>query len=79
MLLGGRQFRPDFFLPEYNLFLEICGFNHMPYYRSRVEQKRATYEKHKLNVVFIKCSTKGMLIKEIEKAIAAKRVDCKPN
>jgi hypothetical protein len=32
LLLAGRQYRPDFFLPEFNLFLEICGYRHMPFY-----------------------------------------------
>ncbi|MDH3938005.1 MAG: hypothetical protein OEV68_11790, partial [candidate division Zixibacteria bacterium] len=36
ILLAGRQFRPDFFLPEHDLFVEICGYGHMPHYRDRV-------------------------------------------
>jgi len=36
ILLSGRQYRPDFFLPKYNLFIELCGYNHMPFYRDRI-------------------------------------------
>ena len=53
MLLHCRQFRPDFFLPELNLFIEICGFTHMPYSRDRMKQKQALYEKCEIEVLFI--------------------------
>lgn len=59
LLLGGRQFRPDFYLPEHNLFIEICGYNHMPFYRDRVAEKRRVYERHKLNVIFIRATSQG--------------------
>jgi very-short-patch-repair endonuclease len=53
ILLGGRQFRPDFYLPDYNLFLEICGYIHMPFYRDRVRNKEKIYARHGLHVIFI--------------------------
>ncbi len=53
MLLEGRQFRPDFYIPDYNLFLEICGYNHQPYYRDRIKLKKRIYEKSGLDAVFI--------------------------
>lgn len=53
MLINGRQFRPDFYLPEYNLFLEICGYNHMPHYRDRIQQKKQIYGKYNLRTIFI--------------------------
>ena len=59
MLLGGRKFRPDFYLPEYNLFVEICGYNHQPYYRDRVKLKRNIYEKNGLKSVFINHDGRG--------------------
>jgi len=69
MLLGGRQFRPDFYLPEYNLFLEICGYVHMPHYRGRVALKKAMYEKHNLKAVFIEYNGRGSLIALIKAAL----------
>jgi hypothetical protein len=53
MLLEGRKFRPDFFLPDFNLFVEICGYNHQPYYRDRINYKKQIYDKNGLNAVFI--------------------------
>jgi hypothetical protein len=61
MLLGGRQFRPDFYLPAHNLFLEICGYNHMPFYRDRLRKKREVYSANGLNVYFIECSKNSEL------------------
>jgi len=63
MLLSGKQFRPDFYLPEYDLFLEICGYNHMPFYRDRIAFKRQIYDKHKMLAVFINYDGKGLLEK----------------
>jgi hypothetical protein len=53
LLLSGRQFRPDFYLPDLGLFIEICGYVHMPFYRDRMEEKRRVYETQGLRVVFI--------------------------
>jgi hypothetical protein len=66
LLLGGRQFRPDFYLPEQNLFIEICGYNHMPFYRDRVAEKRRIYQRHKLNIIFMRATSQGSLIKQLE-------------
>jgi len=69
ILLEGKQYRPDFFLPQFNLFLEICGFGHMPYYSDRVELKRQMYEKHGLRAIFIKYNGRGSLEKMLEGAL----------
>lgn len=61
ILLGGRQFRPDFFLPEHELFVEICGYGHMPHYRDRVRQKQELYEQHGMRAVFVHYAGKGSL------------------
>ena len=65
MLLGGRQFRPDFYLPQHNVFLEICGYSHMPHYRRRVEDKRRVYEQHGMPAVFVVYNGRGSLEKTI--------------
>lgn len=69
ILLEGRQYRPDFFLPDLNLFVEICGYRHMPHYRDRMEFKRRLYEKHNLRAVFISYSGRGSLEKLLETAL----------
>lgn len=65
MLLGGRQFRPDFYLPDYNLFIEICGYNHQPYYRDRRVYKEQIYRKHNLKAVFVNHNGYGDLEEKI--------------
>jgi len=66
MLLGGRQFRPDFYLPDLNLFLEICGYEHMPHYRDRVAEKKAIYDASNLKSLFISYNGKGSLEEKLE-------------
>ncbi|MFH2049524.1 MAG: hypothetical protein ABIJ12_08760 [bacterium] len=61
ILLEGKQYRPDFYLPIFNLFLEICGYGHMPYYTDRVSFKKKAYEKHNMKAVFIFYDGKGSL------------------
>ena len=61
MLIGGRQFRPDFFLPELNLFLEICGYEHMPHYRTRIAQKKEIYDRNGLRALFVHYDGRGPL------------------
>jgi len=61
ILLGGKQYRPDFYLPQYDLFIEICGYNHMPHYRDRVKLKEKAYEKGGLKALFIYYSGRGSL------------------
>lgn len=61
IILAGRQYRPDFYLPDYDLFIEICGYNHMPFYTDRVEQKRQLYACHSMKAVFIVHSGRGSI------------------
>lgn len=75
MLIGGKQFRPDFFLPEQNLFVEICGYGHMPHYRSRMRHKEESYGHSGLKVLFVEHDGKGSLEDKLEAALAAKTED----
>jgi len=69
MLLGGRQFRPDFYLPDFNLFIEICGYNHHPYYRDRRIYKEQIYKKNALRVVFVNHNGTGNLEEKIREKL----------
>lgn len=70
ILLEGRQYRPDFYLPDYDLFLEICGYGHMPFYNDRIAQKQKIYEKCRLKAVFILYRGRGSLEKIIKAELA---------
>jgi len=60
-LLEGKQYRPDFFLPDMELFVEICGYNHMPQYRDRVGFKEKIYERNGLKALFVYYNGRGSL------------------
>jgi len=70
ILLGGKQYRPDFYLPKFNLFLEICGYGHMPYYTDRVSFKKKAYKEHNMKAVFIFYNGKGSLEKLLQEELA---------
>ncbi|MFZ5980389.1 MAG: hypothetical protein ACOYVF_07125 [Candidatus Zixiibacteriota bacterium] len=65
LVIEGRQYRPDFYLPKFNIFLEICGYGHMPHYRERVAFKKQLYQKNGLRVLFIEYSGRGSLEKTL--------------
>ncbi|MFH1688422.1 MAG: hypothetical protein ABIE70_12995 [bacterium] len=69
MLVGGRQVRPDFYLPGVNLFIEICGFNHMPHYRQRVAEKKKMYSAAQLPSVFIDYHNASQLRQQLAAAL----------
>jgi hypothetical protein len=61
ILLDERQYRPDFYLPDHDVFLEICGYGHVPYYNDRIAHKMRIYHKHDLSAVFIYYDGRGSL------------------
>ncbi len=69
ILLDGKQYRPDFFLPDYNLFLEICGYGHMPFYNERIKHKIQIYKKHGLRAVFVHYNGRGSLETKIKEGL----------
>jgi len=75
ILLAGKQYRPDFFLPRHNLFLEICGYNHMPFYTDRIGFKEQLYRKHSLNAIFIRYNGKGSLSAILRRSLGEHGVD----
>lgn len=66
LLLAGRKYRPDFYLPDFDLFVEICGYSHMPFYVDRIEEKRKQYIERGLKAVFIVARSKPELLSKIE-------------
>ena len=71
LLLSGRQFRPDFYLPDSGTFIEICGFTHMPYYCDRMEEKRRIYAAQGLVVHFIEVRSGKPLKSQLEELASA--------
>ena len=78
ILLGGKQYRPDFYLPKYNLFIEICGYGHMPYYTDRAAFKKKVYKKHKMKALFIFYSGKGSLENIIQEELSKYNIPFSP-
>jgi len=75
LLLQGRQYRPDFYLPEYRLFVEMCGYGHMPHYRSRLSWKKKLYEEAGLKAVFIEASSTTAARRKLSELLAELRAN----
>ncbi len=69
LLLAGRQYRPDFFLPDYDLFIEICGFTHMPFYVDRMEEKRRQYAAAGLKAEFLVARRSAELLAQLNELL----------
>lgn len=69
LLLDGRKFRPDFYLPEFDLFLEIAGYTHMPFYRDRLGDKTDIYRKYNLAVKIIRPKNTSDLRGELDRIL----------
>lgn len=74
MLLRGRQLRPDFYLPDYNLFFEICGLRHMPYYDEKYIGKEKVYENSKLDVIIIDADTVKSVELKLLKSLKERKI-----
>lgn len=70
LLLAGRQYRPDFFLPDYDLFLEICGYTHMPFYVDRMVEKRRQYAAAGLKAEFLVARRSAELLAQLNGLLA---------
>lgn len=74
ILLSGRQLRPDFFLLDYNLFIEICGMRKMPYYDERYNSKEKLYEIYNLDVILINAITPQEVEKKLLGTLRDKKI-----
>ena len=76
ILLGKNQLRPDFYLPECNLYIEHLGLLNDDEYRNDWKWRESLYKKYNLNYII----TTENDIKDIDKNLLSKLVqkDCKP-
>jgi hypothetical protein len=74
ILLSGKQLRPDFYLPDHNLFIEICGLRKMPYYDERYNAKEKLYEIYNLDVIIINATTTKSVEKKLLESLKIKKI-----
>lgn len=51
--LGRRFYRPDFYLPDYHLYIEYLGMIADPEYAYKTQLKKIAYHNHHLDVAYI--------------------------
>ena len=74
ILLSGKQLRPDLYLPNHNLFIEICGLRKMPYYDERYKSKEKLYEIYNLDVIIINATTTKSVEKKLLESLKFKKI-----
>jgi hypothetical protein len=74
ILLSGKQLRPDFYLPDYNLFIEICGLRKMPYYDERYNSKEKLYEIYSLDVIIIEANSTKDVENKLLKSFQVRKI-----
>ena len=50
---NSKKFRPDFYLPDFNLYIEYCGLRGQTEYDRTVNYKKRMYRKHSVRIVYI--------------------------
>lgn len=70
VVLNGKKYIPDFYLPKLNLYIEFFGWSHIPNYQSRVEDKMRIYKQNGIDCIYLfhkgSKDLEGILGKELE-------------
>lgn len=53
LMLNGRKYIPDFYLPELNLYVEFFGWSHIPDYQNKVEEKMSAYKENSIDCIYL--------------------------
>lgn len=53
LMLDGRKYIPDFYLPEMNLYIEFFGWSHIPDYQNKVEEKMRVYKENRIDCIYL--------------------------
>ncbi len=51
--LNNRIYYPDFFLPDFNVYIEFFGWCHIPEYQSKVNEKISTYRENNIKCIYL--------------------------
>ena len=49
----GNKYRPDFYLPKYNIYIEFFGLSHIPSYKEKCDEKKSSYAKAKIICIYL--------------------------
>jgi predicted nuclease of restriction endonuclease-like RecB superfamily len=51
--LESKIYRPDFYLPNYQLYIEFFGWTHIPSYQQKTQEKIAAYREHQIACIYL--------------------------
>ena len=49
----GKKYKPDFYLPNYDIYIEFFGLNHIPSYKKECVEKMNSYSRAKMNCIYL--------------------------
>ena len=53
LILRGKRFFPDFYLPKHNLYIEVFGMSDLDFYREKMALKIKEYEENGVNCIYL--------------------------
>jgi predicted nuclease of restriction endonuclease-like RecB superfamily len=51
--LENKIYRPDFCLPNHQLYIEFFGWTHIPSYQQKTQEKIAAYREHQIECIYL--------------------------
>jgi hypothetical protein len=51
--LDYKVYRPDFYLPDHQLYIEFFGWTHIPSYQQKTQEKIAAYQEHQIECIYL--------------------------
>lgn len=67
--LKNRTYYPDFFLPDYNLYIEFFGWAHIPSYQKRMENKILFYSENNIRCIYLYLKGSKYIEKKLEEEL----------
>lgn len=53
LMLNGRKYIPDFYLPKLNFYIEFFGWSHIPDYQNKVDEKMRVYKENSIDCIYL--------------------------
>jgi len=60
---------PDFFLPDFNIYIEFFGWSHIPTYQDKVNEKKSVYRRNNVKCIYLYHKESKYLEENLEKEL----------
>jgi len=67
--LNNKVYYPDFFLPDFNIYIEFFGWSHIPTYQDKVNEKKSVYRENNVRCIYLYHKGSKYLEENLEKEL----------